>query len=480
VIPFPGASVPLYDAWSSLGTDLSNIDKRYGSAEITVGEEWRCWTFGDDVFYLEDADPVAVQVSWVIEVIGGAGLLDVSEYLDDYTQSTTVDFPIDLAQQAVTGAGTYVVPSNLTRAQVTDDDMSPAVRLISTSGTIEIQQVKLRVWPVDGVKGYWVEQAPWSSETTAGVLVGTVSPGISEDGAVESDPFISEADAWADLNEKMPGFYAAWASASKTVTLDDPPFSPASTGIVGTIGMAIAGGLYDEAYASGGASIAMLMGPTVDSIYPINPDLEAYTDYIWPPNEVYGYSDHLWERDEDPTFVWPGSSLDLHLEVTANGSMPLATGPPGGIAVNTWTAPLPDGVPITSPGGSVPPFEMVVPVGGSTLTTHVEGSFTTPVSIPGNSDPRLGLFISMMPTHLQTLPDFSHWIAAGIGSNYAQYSGGITFDELPAITILHPSYRLWDPNALAPPDLVEPVGGYFLDPNANLDGLPDGVDVNFA
>jgi hypothetical protein len=177
MIPFPGESIGCYDAWSSVGGDplwyditfrggatIGGVEKP-GHRVINSGEQWRANAYNLDPSYLEAADDgMSLAVSWVVEVLGGSGTLVLSDEHDADFDYLTLPLPLanSLGTLTISGAGTYLMPtSSFTNAvlrELGDTEGAAQVRIQCTSGSIDVQQVKLRVWPASGVRGGWSDE----------------------------------------------------------------------------------------------------------------------------------------------------------------------------------------------------------------------------------------------------------------------------------------------------------------------------------
>jgi hypothetical protein len=177
MIPFPGESIGCYDAWSSAGGDplwyditfrggatIGGVEKP-GHRVINSGEQWRANAYNLDPSYLEAADDgMSLAVSWVVEVLGGSGTLVLSDEHDADFDYLTLPLPLanSLGTLTISGAGTYLMPtSSFTNAvlrELGDTEGAAQVRIQCTSGSIDVQQVKLRVWPASGVRGGWSDE----------------------------------------------------------------------------------------------------------------------------------------------------------------------------------------------------------------------------------------------------------------------------------------------------------------------------------
>jgi len=153
--------------------DLTAWRKHYDAVTHAVSA-------GDDVIIGGYADPndysafVAydqpVVARWVLEVAGGSGAVRLSAGLDpafNYNDPTLATQ--DLGSFTVAGATQIVSPPlAVDHALLAAQDTGIIVRIEGVSGSVDVAQVKLRVWPTGGAGGAWVTGADWT-RTEGGV-----------------------------------------------------------------------------------------------------------------------------------------------------------------------------------------------------------------------------------------------------------------------------------------------------------------------
>ena len=154
---FYGESLALVDAANITGTPLvgasSNIRYRAGSETINSGESFIAYVDPDPI-YLTSGD--AAEVSWVVEVLSGSGTLHLSDGLDPFFITGDPGAASnDLGSATASGTDTLVFPASITAADLLAATAEPVVLVECTAGSLEIQQVKLRVWPPGGAVGGW-------------------------------------------------------------------------------------------------------------------------------------------------------------------------------------------------------------------------------------------------------------------------------------------------------------------------------------
>lgn len=95
------------------------------------------------------------EVSWVLVVTSGSASLRLHEGLDATFGSGGPSAATDLLGTFTASAGTLVVPSGISLSDIGDETGEPILRVECLSGSIELNQIKLRVWPPGGYLGSW-------------------------------------------------------------------------------------------------------------------------------------------------------------------------------------------------------------------------------------------------------------------------------------------------------------------------------------
>jgi hypothetical protein len=159
-----GESYQLYGGGVLAGSavDFSDWYDHYDDTSHTL-------TAGDDVIVGSYADPAdstefaafadPIEVRWVIEVLSGSGTLELSAGLDpDWAFENPGLATQTLGTLTAAGAGTLVsAPVTVVdHAELIAQTSAVIARIQCTSGSIDVAQVKLRVWPTAGVAGAWV------------------------------------------------------------------------------------------------------------------------------------------------------------------------------------------------------------------------------------------------------------------------------------------------------------------------------------
>lgn len=477
MIPFPGESVGCVDAWASDGRGyfLSNdimLRGPYGTSlghrVLASGDEFRCWAYYLDYHsYLEDTDTVPLEVGWVVEVLSGTGTLVVSDFHDDdWDESNTGDLPNALGTLNITGAGTYVMPttsfSNAILAELGWDVGPAEVRLECTSGSIDVQQVKLRVWPVGGPLGAWSADTVSDSSTNIYPSVWTQAGNVDE-----TVTFESQADARSALEIGTTG-------SLNVIFSGDGMGGLAFTALHTEYDPEIAGNIFDYAAAP---SFTYLR------VNPGNLAGPSGVDWVRPPEEVQDELDSILFQQEGPgTITWlQGTVSWLASSSASNGTTWwYASGSSHG-SISEVSDFLASGTVLgTYVGAGAPLASMASP--GAAAPAYVVESFEMPDLDPGQ-------LYMINWWHDGFLGDVDEdWDGTFAGGSttvevfrgeWSAYPDGSP--DLLRATWNPAAYRYWDPLGLPEPEFDDPVpAGYFLHPDPNADGLGDGVDVVFA
>lgn len=147
--------------------DFADIRLHFDGKSATVGAGESFMT-GAYIYPFEEVAGADVKVSWAIECgPASAGRLDLRGGLDptwDYYPASATE-PLGVVD--VTGEQTVVVPFDRFPAAALDGSQGlPSVLIACVSGSIEIVQVKLRVWPTAGPRGAWALAEPYSVEVS--------------------------------------------------------------------------------------------------------------------------------------------------------------------------------------------------------------------------------------------------------------------------------------------------------------------------
>lgn len=443
MIPFPGASLPAQESWSSEGGgDPSLTDDVLrrggrgglpGHRVITPGTEWRSWAYTGDAQYLEE-DDLDLDCSWVLEVLGGAGELAVSWGRDPgYLFETSGALANDGGTLTVTGPGTYLVPTDYTGAEVAAFDGGLfTLRIVSVSGSVDVQQIKLRAWPAGGPLGGWSEPQSTFETDPISPVARTAVVGFS--GYGESTVL---ADAWAQAREAYHADVANRSGAASRQFIQGAGATPM------TQQMAIVGnfGNYGARFESF-AGQTILVGPNPADRYPISGELQERTDWIVPPNEVRLDPPALVQQLGAPEVRW-GGQIDVQdiddpnvpgRQTAAVTSGDFVSDVPG---EHWYSFPV-----VTAPEAPVGTIPLPGPGRMLLLQTHHSIAQGAADEFPGGTSP--GVF------------------------GYSRSDPGIVGVGLVRAYVQMPAYRVWDPAGA--PDLL-------IDPPHRLIGRGDGLGM---
>lgn len=383
---------------------LEDVQLRAGSATFTAGDSTRFATdLGYD--YLEPGDPASV--SWVVEVLSGSGTLTFAEGIGDTATS--------LGSRTVTGPAQVVVPSSVIAAANVIADIDARLLLTCTSGTLVVQQVKLRVWPPEGAGGGWSDPYPsWAGEAPANGsrVERTVSADTSGAG--------SAAAEWADV--------IALAQAQV-----DDPWSIPPTPVSSPLRVDLAAGTTFIASIEGGGTSAGSFVLTVSAFAAIGgtgegPEIDPAlglvdgVDYIWPPDEVNFDSAAMIDALGARSWEWANVGVYLRGDPGTDGTVLLAVeGAPSDLDFTSWPDTSASALSLGQNAVTMPPGDVAV------FAESHSWLFDGP-DFPGGTNAR---------------EESDGWgIALGVGDpddeDFAPLSVRVTF----------PAYRLWSPTAV--------------------------------
>jgi len=156
------------------GTILAGADFDLTDWRLHFDTATHAVSTGDDVIIGAYADPdnftafatydQPVVARWVLEVAGGSGTVHLSAGLDpDFNYDNPALATQDLGSFTVAGPTQIVsLPlEGVDHAMLAAQDVALIVRIEGTSGTVDVAQVKLRVWPSAGAGGAWVSGTDW-------------------------------------------------------------------------------------------------------------------------------------------------------------------------------------------------------------------------------------------------------------------------------------------------------------------------------
>jgi hypothetical protein len=420
---FYGESAPL--DWANVTTGSPFADDgdalrfRDGSATVTAGDVFVAGFF--DSTYLAPGDEATFAVAVVHT--GGSGTLRLSggpdpEFDLDETDASTYA----LGDHAVSGSGTLVVSLPwVTVADYLDQAVETAVRVEVLSGSVTLQQVKLRIWPPGGAVGYWSDTYP-----------GWASGGFTLAASHWDETTILDSGTQSGGSPE-----AAWDAANAAVTFDDtigPTFSlTASTTVTGTSEVNFPGGVTWEAQHAGTGVVQVVVGVDWRTAYPINGLVEG-VDFIIPPDEVPGdASSTLVQQIGDGSTEWTGITEDADLSAATDligwtpvlhseGSDSVDIVPLGGGFSTVTGAGYTSGAPVGLHGGSPTTAPVTLSHGGARYIIVSRGYTYTPQSWPG-------------------------WFPNLAGTSESEsVNFGLSFPDIASRAVL-PPYRVWSPTA---------------------------------
>jgi len=421
-VTFYGESIGIDRRTNLVGSAVANVvdvQLRAGSATFTAGDSTR---FASDLGYdyLSPGDPAVV--SWVVEVLSGSGTFSFAEGIGNTATS--------LGSQAVTGPAQIVLASSAITAANVIADVDARLLVTCTSGTVVVQQVKLRVWPPEGVAGGWSDPYPsWSDEDPVN--------------AARTDRFISADTSGAG---SAAAEWAAVIALAQTAVDEpwastvDPLISPLRIGhsfetvTINAIegGGGTSSGSFSMSLAALRVSSNPGEGPQVDPSL----GLVAGVDYIWPPDEVNFDSAAMIQGLGARSWEWTNVGVWLSGDTGTDGVALLAVDDaPTDLDFASWpdssASPLAPG----QNGLTMPPGEVAV------FAESHSWLFDGP-DFPGGSA-------------AEEVP--AGWgMAFGVGD-----PDGDAFAPL-SVRVTFPPYRLWSPVAV-PPAVLRKVRQFHRD-----------------
>lgn len=405
MIPFPGESAPLdwanVTAGAPFADDGDAIRYRAGSATLTAGDAFVAGFF--DHRYLEAGADAVFSVA--IEHVGGSGTLALSGGPD--AAWSLLDGPAstyDLGSHAVSGTGTLVVALPwVTVADYLTEAVETAVRVECTSGSVVVQQVKLRIWPPTGAAGGWSDPYTQPAQTRAPDVI------------TEASALVTSAASQADLR-------AALAAQVTTSTSADPNYITSGSMLADSATPAY-GGEFGAAYIT--RTPGAVTGPGFEE--------EAW---IAPPMEVWSDAAVRFQPVGTDTYAWSQGHATVILEPT--------------VTDGTNAYPV-DGlfhIDATDTTGPEP--------AGTAFTSFVVGSPVATVEQSGNPLPAPGVEYATV-----TLPEFDDVLrvtiwhdghfadVAEVGGTQARLANGLTTDEVTFTPLAYlwtaAPYRYWSP-----------------------------------
>lgn len=412
---FPGESLSVDSYTNVSGAPVGSIEAiqlRAGSSTFAAGDSVE---LSSDLLwqYLGPSDPVVV--SWVVEVLSGSGTLTFSEGMGDTGTS--------LGSQSVTGPATVVVPSVAIDAADVYSGTDARLLLGCTSGTLEVQQVKLRVWPPEGAAGAWSDTYPsWQID---GAIAGTRVQRSFE------ETTFTNAGAAADWSAAIAAGQAhadePWASGA---TFQAAPH------LFGSLATIRADENIVDGTSSGAFQVQDLAAVVVDKTPgeggEIDPSLGLVegVDWVVPPTEV------AWDAVEVLDSTGERSSAWLNVGVHVKGD----TGTEGAATITAQPAPA--------------DLENLAswPDTGATVLAYGDNALATPA----------GDRILFAGSHLwmTNAPDFPGGTNVTLSADW-QWALGVGDPDTPefqplSYRVTYPPYRVWNPAAI-PTETLYPL-----------------------
>lgn len=144
------------------GTPITTFSDLYyhfdgTSQTVDAGEAFTIGLYEDS---LNATSTDAMVLSWVIECGAGSnGTLQLSDGADPAWSYTAAVCTNDLGSHVVSGKKSVVVAASISKADYYAQVNEPTLLVQCTSGTVEVVQIKMRVWPPGGPSGDWVSSA---------------------------------------------------------------------------------------------------------------------------------------------------------------------------------------------------------------------------------------------------------------------------------------------------------------------------------
>src|SRR6478735_6545004 len=217
------------------GGIISGPDWDFYDVRSHFGTDHHVFSAGDSVIIGSYPDPVDydafmaftdIKVQWVIEVLDGAGTFELSAGMDptwDYDNPALADQA--LGSYSVTGPTTLVsepfTPPDTFRFKDAWD--STIVFIECVSGSIDVKQVKLRVWPTAGPSGAWTTTSDTQTVVGTGSVHRQLGPALA--GGSQSTIIWGE-DAYIEaVGDALVDVRANLAALSGTTMEFDPSLS---------------------------------------------------------------------------------------------------------------------------------------------------------------------------------------------------------------------------------------------------------------
>jgi hypothetical protein len=192
-VAFYGESYAVNDVSGPVDYDSVFLHHDGTSSTVSAGQSFMALSQADSLIFDDLVAETDVVVSWVVETGPGSdGSLSCTSGLDPTWSLDPASVTQDAGTLSATGAGTLVFPQTvITHDALISFDDGPTALFECVSGVVEVQQIKLRVWPAAGVGGTWTAGPVYNVTRTA---LDRDSLGVGYVSGFYADP----ADAWVE------------------------------------------------------------------------------------------------------------------------------------------------------------------------------------------------------------------------------------------------------------------------------------------
>lgn len=436
---------------------------------VAAGQSFTIGVYRDSL-YATAADDIVF--SWVIECeSGSSGTLRLHDGMDPGFGFAAAACVNDLGSFDVAGKQTVVATATTVKADYFSLTSEPTLLVECTSGSVVIQQVKLRLIPPGGPSGAWTLYPETSSHTESGAAWHMSNARLGSASVFQYGDATSAAVAALDAARAAA---VAAGTASLAVTGVSPQPSPT------TPGGDIAGG---EVTTEGRTWTLGEPGPgytgngLIDEGYGfLTSDVASSTPYTpaGAGNDPY----EVWEEEQS----WVRSSTGGAVQGTFGGWIGslvgwTASGTPGATGVGAVAFLTLAANPLTYHDGNQW-ADNTYYAGGAQTAIPNSATSTSPIDIPLAGGEYVRISIDQTGRSSGTPP----LVSSGVGPDGLTGGGSYSVKLKTAATYVvdFDPYLYFDPTLpwVEPSEFFEP--GFYLTPNPNLDGALNGVEVNFA
>lgn len=428
---FPGESLVLDYANPISGSITAWGDPmryRAGSDTLTSGTSFIAGFYDYRVVDDYPGEPVAASV---VLVLGAAtsGTMRVSYGVDeDFGLDNPALVTQDLGTHAVTGASTLVLPVTLDLSGLLAFDHEQIAFVEILSGSVEVVQIKFRLWPPSGISGAWVPGPDVTVERGVQVLAG--NPSSTGNGASTSsmsDAYSLAVASWNALGDLTVAGRAVAVNGSVSYSLNTEGHEDFSV---------------------------MLDGPRLLHVQANDVgEVVAFTDagQIAHPDEVWGEPAAVVRGADGEPVTYEFLSWTRALETEQSAGVRT---PPGDLipSVTPQLVNIEAGADrpatYTSSGTTYATRPTAPPASGTTITPPTTETSVDPLVLP--------LALPSSPKVLLTVASYS-WYSQALENLYVDegnvyYDSGMTLQvtvptDLYALLSV-PAYLIWDPDAV--------------------------------